>query len=177
MSSKSSSIQPRSLLTEPIASKTPLPTDHQHFYGQYSTNILNNLTWLSVAKSLQIDSEMMMTNTDKDLRVWYHKYNAYEMAWTQIQALWSKGQWQFNVGKTELINLFGKRSMWNSHVQPAMRNINEYQVMIEWLERAEDDTEPSDLEVWGFTKQVYTFSNLEAWKRKKSGGLKQKRTA
>ena len=46
--------------------------------------------------------------------------------------------------------------------------------MIEWLERAEDDTEPSDLEVWGFTKQVYTFSDFEAWKRKKSGGLKQK---
>src|ERR1700761_2998904 len=62
-----------------------------------------------------------MANTDKDLRVWYHKYNAYEMTWTQIQALRSKGQWQFNLGKTELINLFGKRSMWNSHVRPAMR--------------------------------------------------------
>ena len=115
-----------------------------------------------------------MTNTDKDLRVWYHKYNAYEMAWTQIQALRSKGQWQFNLGKMELINLFGKRSMWNSHVRPAMRNINDYQAMIEWLERAEDDTEPSDLEVWGFNKQVYTFSDLEAWKKKKNGSLKQK---
>ena len=82
-----------------------------------------------------------MANTDKDLRVWYHKYNAYEMAWTQIQALQSKGKWQFNVGKTELINLFGKWSMWNSHVQPAMRNINEYQAMIEWLERAEYGTD------------------------------------
>ena len=59
----------------------------------------------------------------------------------------SKGQWQFNLGKTELINLFGKQSMWNSHVRPAMRDINDYQAMVEWLERAEGDMEPYDLKV------------------------------
>ena len=90
------------------------------------------------------------------------------MAWTQIQALQSQGQWQFNLGKTELINLFGKWSMLNSHVQqPAMRNINDYQVMIEWLERAEDETEPSDLEVWGFNKKSIHLLTWRLGKRRR----------
>ena len=119
---------------------------------------------------MQIDADLTVKNTDKDLRRWYRKWNAYQEAWAKIQKLRGSGQWEFNVGKTELINLFGKRSMWTSYVTPAMKDIHDYRIMVEWLERNEDEDEPSDLAVWGIAKQSYNFKDLDIWKRK--GNLK-----
>ena len=87
-----------------------------------------------------------------------------------IQKLRGSGQWEFNVGKTELINLFGKCTMWTTYVTPAMKDIHEYRTMVEWLERGEDKDELSDLAVWGVAKQSYNFKDLDIWKRK--GDLK-----
>ena len=62
---------------------------------------------------------------------------------TEAEGVW---QWEFNVGKTELINLFGKCTIWTTYnVTPAMKDI--HRTMVEWLERGEDEDEPSDLAV------------------------------
>ena len=102
-----------------------------------------------VARALEIDAKLTLKNTDKDLRKWYCKWNGYQEAWAKIQRLRESGQWKFNVGKTELINLFGKCSMWTSHVTPAMKDIHDYRAMVEWLERGEDEDEPFDLALCG----------------------------
>ena len=78
-----------------------------------------------------------------------------------IQKLRGSGQWEFNVGKTEPINLFGKCIMWTTYSTPAMKDIHEYRTMLEWLERGEDEDEPSDLAVWGVAKQSYNFKDLD----------------
>ena len=110
---------------------------------------------------MEIDAKITLKNTDKDFREWYCKWNGYQEAWAKIQRLRGSGQWEFNVGKTELINLFGKHSMWTSHVTPAMKDIHDYRVMVEWLEKGEDKDEPSDLAVWGVAKQSYNFKDLD----------------
>ena len=37
--------------------------------------------------------------------------------------------------------------------------------MVEWLERDDDDDEPSDLHVWHSEKSHYTFKDLGIWKK------------
>jgi L-rhamnose mutarotase len=95
----------------------------------------------------------------------YRKYLAFESAWDQIQLQKQKNQWPYSSFlKTELINLFGRRGMWNSHTMKGMADIPQYPEMHKWLERKDDETDPTDEEVWGIVKAQYTFKDLSLWK-------------
>jgi L-rhamnose mutarotase len=104
----------------------------------------------------------------------YQKYCAYQSAWAQIQRLNKKHQWPYpQFLKTELINLFGCRGMWNSHTVKGMQDIAQFPDMQKWLERGKDELEPTDEDVWGIAKSQYTFVDLGLWK--KQGTLKDTR--
>jgi len=98
--------------------------------------------------------------------MWYWKYNAWNEAIAKLEGLKSTNQWTLpEVGRTELINLFAGRAYWHSHIKTAFKDIHNYKLMVEWLERADDADEPSDLHVWHMEKAHYTFKDLGVWKK------------
>jgi hypothetical protein len=83
-----------------------------------------------------------------------------------LDGLKSANQWTLlDVGHSELINLFAGRAYWHSHIKKAFRDIHNYKLMVEWLERDVDVDEPSDLQVWHLEKSHYTFKDLGLWKK------------
>lgn len=133
----------------------------------YSADILENSMWLAVANALDIDPTVTLKCDDPEesLRIHYSKWLAYQAAWNRIQTMMNQRQWPYpTVGKTELVNLFGKRGFWGSYVKPAYKDISQFPSMVDWLKRSEDEKEPSDKEVWGVKKNRYTFKDLKQWK-------------
>jgi hypothetical protein len=131
----------------------------------YSKDILDNPVWLAVALALSVDPALTHKKGDTSLHMHYRKYLAFESAWDEIQLRKKKSQWPYSSFlKTELINLFGRRGMWNSHTVKGMANIPQFPEMRRWLERKDDETDPTDEEVWGIVKAQYTFKDLALWK-------------
>jgi L-rhamnose mutarotase len=131
----------------------------------YSQDVLDNPVWLAVALALSVDPALTHKKGDTSLRMHYCKYLAFESAWDQIQLRKKQNQWPYtSFLKTELINLFGRRGMWNSHTVKGMADIPQYPEMRRWLERKDDETDPTDQEVWGIIKAQYTFKDLSLWK-------------
>jgi hypothetical protein len=98
--------------------------------------------------------------------MWYKKYKAWNDAVAKLDGLRSANQWMLpDIGRSELINLFGGRAYWHSHIKKAFRDIHNYKLMVDWLEMKEDDDEPSDLQVWHVEKSHYTFKDLGLWKK------------
>lgn len=87
--------------------------DIEQVWGE---DVADNALWLGAAIALGIDPLLTHKNTNKDLRLWYRKYNAYQDAWAKLQKLRSQGKWPHKILKTELVNLFGKSAYWNSHI-------------------------------------------------------------
>ena len=97
--------------------------------------------------------------------MWYKKYNAWNDAVAKLDEMKSANQWTLpDIGRTELINIFAKRAYWHSHIMNAFKDIHNYKLMVEWLER-DDDDRPSDLDVWNLEKSHYTFKDLGIWKK------------
>jgi hypothetical protein len=92
--------------------------------------------------------------------------STYQSAWDTIQHLTKQHQWPYPQSlKTELINLFGRRGMWNSHTVKGMQDISQFPKMQEWLECEDNELEPTDEDVWGVTKSQYTFVDSALWKK------------
>ena len=105
--------------------------------------------------------------SDSTLRMWYKKYNAWNEIFAKLDGLKAANQWTLpDVGCTELINLFAGRAYWHSHITKAFKDIHNYKIMVEWLERDDDENDrPSDLDVWNLEKSHYTFKDLGIWKK------------
>ena len=88
----------------------------------FSPEICANPLWSGMALALGVDPAVTQPNADRDLRVWYRKFVAFQEALQKMEELRKQSKWPFNAAKTELINLFGKRAMWNSHVSPGMKH-------------------------------------------------------
>ncbi|KIJ89649.1 hypothetical protein K443DRAFT_15908, partial [Laccaria amethystina LaAM-08-1] len=116
----------------------------------YDKDILNNPLWYNAALLLGVDPSLTYRKKDTGLRMHYQKYKAYQSAWDKIQHLTKQHQWPYpQFLKTELINLFGRRGMWNSHTVKGMQDISQFPKMQEWLEREDNELEPTDEDVWG----------------------------
>ena len=128
-------------------------------------DVVKNVLLVQVVNALEIDPGLTHDN-DKSLRMWYKKFNAWNSAYAKLAEMKNADKWTLpSIGKTELINIFGKRGYWHSHITKAFNDIQKYELMVKWLERGENDTEPSDLEVWHLEKSVYRFKDLTLWKQ------------
>ena len=132
----------------------------------YDKDILNNPVWYGAAIQLGVDPALTYRKKDTSLQMHYRKYQAYQSAWDEIQRLTKKHQWPYpHFLKTELINLFGRRGMWNSHTVKGMQDIPHDPKMQRWLERGDGELEPRDEDVCGIAKSQYTFVDLALWKK------------
>lgn len=89
---------------------------------------------MQVANALGINPALTH-RTNTSLRVWYKKYTAYHEAVARFIKMKAENEWTLaDIGRTEMINIFGGRSYWHSHVSGAFCDIQNYKVMVEWLE-------------------------------------------
>ncbi len=155
------------LLHTPSASLPAIstaPSDPGLDSQTFGVQVLKNPLLVQVANALGIDSTL--THWTDSLRVWYKKYNAYNEAVATLTQMKTAGTWKLaDMGHTELIKIFEGRSFWHSHVNSGFSDIQNHKFMVMWLEREEDDEDPSDFDVWHFQKPHYTFKDLIIWKK------------
>ena len=139
------------------------PSVSHHDAESYGPEVTKNPQLVLVANALEVDSVLTHRN-DSSLRMWYKKYNAWNDVVAKLDGLKSANQWTLpDIGRSELINLFAGRAYWHSHIKKAFKDIHNYKIMVEWLERDSEDDEPSDLQVWHLEKSHYTFKDLGLW--------------
>lgn len=147
-----------------LPSTSTAPSDSGLDSQTFGEQVLKNPLLVQVANALGIDSTL--THRTDSLRVWYKKYKAYNEAVATLTQMKIASTWKLaEIGRTELINIFGGRSFWHSHVRSGFGDIQNHKFMVEWLERDEDDEDPSDLDVWHLQKPHYTFKDLVIWKK------------
>ena len=130
----------------------------------YGPDVAKNPQLVQIANALELDPALTYRN-DSSLRMWYKKYNAWNDLVAKLDRMTSANQWTLpTVSHTELINLFAGRAYWHSHIKKAFKDIHNYGIMVEWLERNDGDDDPSDLHVWHSEKSFYTFKDLGIWK-------------
>jgi hypothetical protein len=114
-----------------------------------------------------IDAPLTHRGSNLSLRIWYQKFNAYNDAGAKLAKMKSAGTWPltYSFCLTDLINVFSTRSYWHSHIMPGFKDIHNYPDMVDWLERGEDESTPSDLDVWHCVKTHYSFKDLRIWKQ------------
>ena len=150
----------------PAVSMTPSAalSDSGHDTQSYSPEVIKDPRLVQIANALEVDPALTH-RTDSSLKMYYKKYNAWNSVVAEMDRLKSANQWTLpDISNTELINLFVKRAFWHSHIKKAFKDIHNYGIMVEWLERNDDDDEPSDLQVWHLEKSHYTFKDLGVWK-------------
>lgn len=131
----------------------------------FSPEVRKNPNLVLIANTLEVDPALTHRH-DSSLRMWYKKYIAWNDAVAKLEELKSSNQWTLpETGQTELINIFSGQSYWHSHIKKAFKDIHNYKLMVEWLERDDDGDEPSDIHVWHSEKTHYTFKDLGIWKK------------
>jgi hypothetical protein len=117
--------------------------------------------------------------TDRDstgIRAAYAKYLAYCKAQGALAKVIKEGKWplQQKPKSEHLIEAFISRSAFFRNYQPNFPGIEDnYPTLHRWL--LNDDDVPTDMEAWGFQKNVYMFKDLEEFLAKGKGGKKGKK--
>src|SRR6266498_5044976 len=137
-----------------LSATSTAPSDSGLDSQTFGEQVLKNPLLVRVASALGIDSTL--THRTDSLRVWYKKYNTYTEAVAKLTQIKTAGVWKLaDISRIELINIFGGRSFWHSHIRSGFGDIQNHKIMVEWLERDEDDEDPSDLDVWHLQKPHY----------------------
>jgi hypothetical protein len=138
---------------------TPLPIPSE----RRSQNILTS-EQCQFAEELGIPSNMLRTGSPLSLQANYTRYLVYLDTTQKLANIKNAGTWPSGL-KTptsmDIILLFIGKSVWYDSWSKTFPNVIRYPEMVKWL-KAEEDCQ-SDLEVWGNTQSVYTFSDLVVW--------------
>ncbi|KAF8991719.1 hypothetical protein BDQ17DRAFT_1432919 [Cyathus striatus] len=126
----------------------------------------------------QRDSPDILKNTKPGLQVAYQRYTACIKAVSEHNAMDKNRTWPVaKATKKEIISIFVSSSAWYDNYSN-FDNIANFPAMHAWL--AGDEESPTDLDLWGFESDHYTFLDLKKWlkekveKRKGKGKSKSK---
>ena len=108
--------------------------------------------------ALDINSELCgEDHTDKGLTAAYAKWKAITEAYKKMQTMnWVGTKPTYGT----IIALFVSTSMFYSHYKHFNKAVK-YPEMVEWLEERPDG--PSNMDIWGYEKAYYNFSDLVKW--------------
>ncbi|KAF8979594.1 hypothetical protein BDQ17DRAFT_1394509 [Cyathus striatus] len=120
----------------------------------------------------------ILENTTPGLQVAYQKYTACIKAVSEHNAMDKNRTWPVaKATKKEIISVFVSSSAWYDNYLNFDKIAN-FSAMHAWL--AGDEESPTDLDLWGFESDHYTFLDLKKWlkekveKRKGKGKSKSK---
>ncbi|KAF8815685.1 hypothetical protein BYT27DRAFT_7007954, partial [Phlegmacium glaucopus] len=114
---------------------------------------------LEMANILKIDLDLVK-KSDNSLQMSWKRYKAINAALMKC----TKVKWPGRTPQTaEIAEILISKSSWCKPVQPNFKKVGHYPQMVDWLEKDEDDDDPSDLEVWGVENIGYLHSDLTLW--------------
>jgi hypothetical protein len=92
-----------------------------------------------------------------DLRLAYAKYLAYFGARTAISSMSAAGTWTLkSPSADELVEVFVSKSIWHRSYKLFAR-VKEFPLLVQWLE---GKSGPTDMDIFGYHRPTYTFSDL-----------------
>lgn len=98
---------------------------------------------------------------EASLKLAYQKYKGFLAARQTLNDMVEDRTWPIKrPTQTELIKLFVSKSFFHSHYKCHFPKVNDYPLMKAWLE---EESESSDVDVWGVQKANYGFSDLKDW--------------
>ena len=111
--------------------------------------------------------------TDGGICQAYEKYKAYLQACKAYGEMISNKSWVGDkLTGADIIQLFVSKSFFHSHYKKFFSKVSNYPDLVDWLEG--DPGAPSDKDLWGEEKVIYTFKDLESFlevhgRKKKKG--------
>jgi hypothetical protein len=124
------------------------------------------LTRVKLIAALEIDPSLCNGDyTDEGLICAYAKWKAIKAAYQKLQTMaWNGTKPTYGV----IIALFVSTSMFYSHYK-YFKDAVKYPEMVEWLEERQNG--PSDMDIWGYEKSYYTFSDFMKWLKEACDGV------
>ena len=118
------------------------------------------MTLLNIPEHLTTEAQKL------GLRQYYARYQACITAQHEVESRATAGTWPgAKPTKTQVVEIFVSKSTYHDYMTKAFDDIDNYPVLKDWLEAREDS--PSDLDVWGTQKSLYTFSDLKVEKARR----------
>jgi len=110
---------------------------------------------------LGIPAHLVTGSRDVSLPVAYQKFKAFLLACETLKGMVGNGTWTIRKPtQIELMELFVSKSFYHSHFRPNFTKVAEYPEMVKWLEGQLDVVA---VDVWGFQRESYSFSDLKVW--------------
>ena len=122
----------------------------------------SNLPRDHIISILNIPAHLLDRSTTS-LRVSYAKYLAYLEAQKSLAKVVGDGKWPLPKKPTSenLIEVFISKSSFFKNYAPNFSRVEDYPALHLWLKNDKDI--PTDMNAWGFQKNVYQFKDLEAY--------------
>ncbi|KAF8989618.1 hypothetical protein BDQ17DRAFT_1333964 [Cyathus striatus] len=117
-------------------------------------------------------SRDILESTAPGLRVAYQRYLACIKAVSDHNTMDKNRTWSVaKATKKEIVTVFVSSSAWYKNYSN-FDKIADFPAMQSWL--AEDEDSPTDLDLWGFERDYYTFLDLKRWLKEKKEKRKGK---
>jgi hypothetical protein len=133
-------------------------------FGSKKSKSLAATYKLEVASLLKISPHLMNQEGRVPLTLAYEKYKACHKAMQDFTKMKGAKTWPTTCPEpttTDIIEIFISKSMWHQYYSALFSHVSKYPDMVDWLEDGED--KPSSVDVWGFQKISYNFSDLKKW--------------
>jgi len=105
-------------------------------------------------------SAVMMDQADMSLHRCYERFLAAQDVIKKAQDMWEAQTWPYPKRGLEkdLVEIFVSKSVWFASYKKTFPFLSKYPEMKLWLEKSPDAE--VDVDVWGFKKESYSFSDL-----------------
>ena len=112
-----------------------------------------------ICSILNIPASLSLRPKVADLHLSYSKYLALLATKVQMYRMMADGTWTLKSLTTdELIEVFISKSVWHANYSKLFPKVPEYPQIVKWLKG--DSDAPSNIDVFGLDKQLYTFKDL-----------------
>jgi hypothetical protein len=109
---------------------------------------------------LKISAKLVIRPATVDLRLAYAKYLGYLDAYAKMYQIITDGSWTLKtLTNVELIEVFVSKSVWHGSYSKLFPKVKTFPPLKKWLEGGPDA--PSNMDVFGVEKQLYTFKDLK----------------
>jgi hypothetical protein len=135
-----------------------------------NSKLTSKIPLSEIISVLQISPVVTTRPKVVDLRLAYSKYTAYLRANSEMLRMISDGTWPFpdKIPTDDLIEVFVSKSVFHANYQKLFSRAQEHPQIVAWL--LNDHDPPSNYDVFGVQKAVYTFRDLKSVLESGEGG-------
>lgn len=117
---------------------------------------------------IEFDHDLCQNIDKPTLQVLYQRYCAVNDIHRQVDEMIKDRTWKgASITKTEVVTLFVAKTTWHNFYRVQMPAAEKQEDMRAWLTEADDA--PSDADLWGEARDLYTLKDLDSWLKEKVG--------